>query len=201
MTHRLRVVLAGASKAPLSKAAEAVLRAEARVELVAVAHDRLVPGDAQRLDADLLISAAHPFMISEQVLAGLRLGAVGLHPSLLPRNRGSYPLWWTLRRHEQRTGLSLFHLTSRVDAGPVIDQRVVGVQPWDTFESLYERVADLVPEMLVHLITTVARTGELPRGSIQDESLATYVRRPRAFERVLAKTWWTVRAGIRGVVR
>jgi methionyl-tRNA formyltransferase len=140
-------------------------------------------------------------MLGPEILAIPRLGAIGFHPSLLPRNRGSYPLWWTLRRGDRSTGLTLFHLTADVDAGPIIEQQAIDVDRRDTFATLYERVAALLPGMLDRVLDATDRAGAVPAGAPQDEARATYVGRPGAMARALAKSWWAIRSRASGLPR
>ena len=129
--------------------------------------------DPARLRAaapDLLISAGHRYLIAPAEIAVPRLGTVGLHPALLPRYRGSHPLWWALHNHESEAGITLYRLDAGIDTGPIIAQRVVPIVPGDTFRSLYLRTVKEIPSILAELQAAIARTGELPAGTVQDEA-------------------------------
>lgn len=173
-------------------AIEAILHDD-RAEIAGTAFERIDPDRLRAARPDVLLSAAHPFLIRAPERAVARLGAVGLHPALLPRYRGSYPLWWALRNGERETGLTLYHLVSAIDAGPVIGQRHEPILPGDTFASLYSRVATDVAPLLRDLVTAILATGRIPEGEPQDERLATVVRTPGLVPRVAYRGWWSVR--------
>jgi methionyl-tRNA formyltransferase len=193
VSEPVTVLLAGAPRAPLAQAAEGYLRSDPRVTFVGRVDARLSAADVQRLRPDLLVSAAYRYLIPPTILALPRLGAIGIHPSLLPRDRGSHPLWWALRRGDPTAGVTVFHLAPAVDAGAVIDQVTIQVRGSDTFASLYARAASSVPDLLRRLVDAIESTGCVPAGEPQDESQATYVTRPGAVARAVAKLRWSVR--------
>ena len=47
-------------------------------------------------------------LIKPRVLEAPRLGCIGSHPTLLPKNRGRHPLIWPVVRGETQSGLSFF---------------------------------------------------------------------------------------------
>ncbi len=96
-----------------------------------------------------------------------------LHPGLLPFGRGMYPVFWALLENEP-AGATLHRMTARVDAGPVIDQVAVRVNPDDTGGSLHQRVLKAEMSLFRRWWPVLTRGGELPereqagRGSYHD---------------------------------
>ncbi len=176
--RRLRIYVAGANDAPLTVATLEALARNPAADLVGIDFGRMDPARLRAAAPDLLISAAHPFLIREPELQVARFGAVGLHPSLLPRYRGSHPLWWALRNHEAEVGLTLYVLDDGIDTGSVIAQAKVATQPADTFASLYRRVAEQVAPMLDSLLATLVSNDRLPPATPQDHSRATVYHAP-----------------------
>src|SRR5262249_28490199 len=96
--------------------------------IVRIAWDYCIPVfEAGRLDApetlttlggcraDLICVACFP-RIFPPLLRGLpRLGGLNVHPSLLPKNRGPVPLFWTFRHGDPSTGVSIHWLDSGID--------------------------------------------------------------------------------------
>lgn len=79
-------------------------------------------------------------------------GAVGFHPSLLPRHRGRDAVRWTIKMGDAIAGGSVYWLDDRMDAGPIASQRYCFVDRRDTAETLWRE--KLFP-MGVQLLTTV----------------------------------------------
>jgi methionyl-tRNA formyltransferase len=103
------------------------------------------------LDLDVLFVIGWSQILRAEALATARLGVVGAHASMLPKNRGSAPINWALIRGERETGNSLLWLNDGVDTGAVIDRLPIAITPYDTCATLYERVALTNRDMLLRL--------------------------------------------------
>jgi methionyl-tRNA formyltransferase len=182
----VRLALLGAPGAPITREARRYL--SGRVELVVDSDERVSLATLRDARPDVILSAAHHYVIGPKMRAAARLGAVGLHPSLLPAYRGSYPLWWALRAGEKEVGLSLYHLTDDMDAGAVISQYRVPVGRLG-FAALYERVAALVPTALSELLSDIERTGSIPPGSPQEGEHRVYPTPPSPMRAIMKARW------------
>ena len=96
-------------------------------------------------------------ILSPETLATARLGMIGAHASLLPKNRGSAPINWALIRGEHVTGNSLIWLAEGVDAGDIIDQTEFQISAYDTCGTLYERVATSNRDMILRALPQLLR--------------------------------------------
>lgn len=72
------------------------------------------------LDADMIFICDYGKILSPEVIALFPYGGVNLHGSLLPKFRGAAPINRAILAGERRLGVSLIHITPKVDAGPVI---------------------------------------------------------------------------------
>ena len=160
----IRIYVAGAWDSMLTSGVLAGLIGMDGVDLVGLDLDRLDPIRLREVAPDLLISAGHQYLIAPAEMAVARLGTVGLHPALLPRYRGSHPLWWALHNHETEAGITLYHLDAGIDTGPIIAQRVVPIVPGDTFRSVYQRTVKEIPSLLAELPWRSPRAGSCRRG-------------------------------------
>lgn len=96
---------------------------------------------------------------------------LGIHASLLPRNRGSSPINWSLVNGDSVGGLSYFHLSAGVDTGDLVGQRSWAIGPRDTCRDLYDRATIAAVELLREHWDAL-REGRIARQP-QEESLAT----------------------------
>lgn len=142
-------------------------------------NDETSVGILKSWDCDLLVVLGWGQILSPEVLQLPKIGTVGAHASLLPRNRGSAPVNWAIINGEPQTGNSLIWLVPNVDAGDVIDQRSFPISSYDTCRTIYDAVAESNREMLLSLLPKIA-DGIIP-GSAQPESDAPLLprRRPR----------------------
>ncbi len=58
-------------------------------------------------------------------LLDLPLGALNLHPSLLPRHRGATPIPATILAGDRETGVTLIRMDEGLDTGPIVARRTV----------------------------------------------------------------------------
>jgi methionyl-tRNA formyltransferase len=129
------------------------------------------------LAADLFIVADYGQILSTETLATARLGGINLHGSLLPKYRGAAPINWAIYHGDTETGVSVIHMTPRIDAGPVLAQDRTPIGPDETAVDLERRLSELGAPLVLQAIDDLAagRTAALP----QDALLASPARRLR----------------------
>ncbi len=127
------------------------------------------------LRPDLLVLCDYGQILSAATLSLAPLGGVNLHASLLPKYRGAAPIPWAIYHGETETGVSVIHMTPEVDAGPVIAQASLPIDPEETAGELEARLSQLGAEVLPEAIDLLIR-GEA-RPLPQDPRLAS--RAPR----------------------
>jgi methionyl-tRNA formyltransferase len=123
------------------------------------------------LEPDLIVSGGMPWRIPEAVLALPRLGAINMHPALLPRHRGPSAVEWAFRNGDAEMGFTVHRIAADFDTGPILAQAGFPVDDDDDFGSVLTKFGALLPGLLGQAIDRVAR-GEA--GEPQDESQATY---------------------------
>ncbi len=96
-----------------------------------------------QLNADLMVVSDYGQILAERTLASARLGGINLHASLLPKYRGAAPINWAIYEGESKSGVSVIHMTPKVDAGPCIAQAEVDIGPEETAVELEARLAEL----------------------------------------------------------
>ncbi len=140
--------------------------------------------------ADLLVVVAFGQLLPPEILAAARLGAVNLHPSLLPRWRGPAPIPRAIMAGDAETGVCVMWLDEGMDTGDVISRLVEPIAPDDTAGTLESRLADKGAALMVETVRKIrARTaGRTPQG----DSGATYA---GPLESAEAEIDWTGPAG------
>ena len=71
---------------------------------------------------DLIVSWFYTRRIAERWLSRPQLGAIGVHPSLLPRHRGPNPYFWAIDSGDSETGVTVHTLEPEYDTGAIIAQ-------------------------------------------------------------------------------
>ncbi|MCK4390912.1 MAG: methionyl-tRNA formyltransferase [Desulfobacterales bacterium] len=124
------------------------------------------------LDPDLFVVVAYGRILPGAFLSIPRLGAINIHPSLLPKYRGPAPVQWSIINGEQETGVTTMWMDEGMDTGNILLSSRVPIRPDDTSGSLHRRLADVGAQLLIETLTRL-KSGDLV-GKPQDKSGATY---------------------------
>lgn len=106
--------------------------------------------------ADLFVVAAYGQILSAELLAIPPLGAVNLHASLLPKFRGAAPVQYAVLKGEAETGVTLFRIEPRLDAGPVLGVVSTPIGPRETSGELEHRLAELAAPLTLEVVAGLA---------------------------------------------
>ncbi len=132
----------------------------------------------QNVKADLLMVCDYGQILSHAALGTTRLGGINLHGSLLPRYRGAAPINWAVYNGEKETGVTVIHMTPRLDGGPMLVQRRITIGDDETAEQLEPRMSALGVSAVAEAITILESWNGIDEiGRMQNQSLAT--RAPR----------------------
>jgi methionyl-tRNA formyltransferase len=123
------------------------------------------------LRPDLIVSGGFPWRIPSEVLALPRLGAINMHPALLPRYRGPAAIEWALRNGDAELGFTVHRLSPDFDTGPILAQTRIPIADDDDIDSLVAKFGPVLPGLLGQALERVARGDP---GEVQDEAEATY---------------------------
>ncbi len=136
--------------------------------------------DPQVVDAlstlrpDLLVVCDFGQILSPHCLEAARWGGINLHGSLLPKYRGAAPINWALWNGELETGVTVIHMTPRLDAGPCLVQTRTAIDPNEDAVQLEQRLALLGIESVVQSLGMLSQwDGWSLLGEIQDQAEAT----------------------------
>jgi methionyl-tRNA formyltransferase len=124
-----------------------------------------------RKDIDWLFIVGWSQIADSKVLAAPRLGALGMHPSLLPEGRGRAAIPWAILKGLQKTGVTLFKMDDKVDAGPIGFQIEIPIGLSTDASALYEEV-DFAHVKIIREVIPRILSGKLTLRA-QDENKAT----------------------------
>lgn len=127
----------------------------------------------EALEPDLFVVVAYGQYIPSKVIQLARHEAINVHPSLLPKYRGSAPIQWAILNGDEQTGVSIIYLAKKMDAGDILKQERHPIGPDDTSAVLHDRLADLGAELLLKTIGEI-RDGRVSR-TVQDEAEAVEI--------------------------
>ena len=121
--------------------------------------------------ADLLVVCDYGHILKPDALAAARLGGINLHGSLLPAYRGAAPVQRALLSGDRVTGVSVIHMTPKLDGGPILCTRDTEITDTETAGELEERLSQIGVDATLEAVNLLSRwDGQSAIGQIQDSS-------------------------------
>lgn len=119
---------------------------------------------------NIIITASYGQMLPKELFEIPLL--INVHGSLLPKRRGGAPVQRAIMEGDLVTGITIMHMSLKMDAGDIIAKKEIPILSSDTTTTLMEKLsflgADLLDEVLPKIIDSTA--SRIP----QDESLVTF---------------------------
>lgn len=91
-------------------------------------------------DVDLVAMAGFMTVLEKPVFDAFEGHVLNTHPALLPSFKGAHAVRDALEAGVKVTGCTVHLATAEVDAGPILAQEAVPVEPGDTVAALEERI-------------------------------------------------------------
>ncbi len=124
--------------------------------------------------ADLLIVCDYGQILSSQALGTATRGGINLHASLLPEYRGAAPINWAIYDGRTETGVSVIHMTPKLDGGPVLIQRKIPIDANETAVDIERRLAVIGADAILAAMRQLeAWDGVSEMGNVQSDKQAT----------------------------
>lgn len=128
----------------------------------------------RRLAPDLILVAAYGQIIPREIISLPLLGAINVHPSLLPRWRGASPIQYAILSGDATTGVALIQMDERLDHGPVVTLQEFTLKGTESFEELYTALQHTARDLVVKTLPLLQTKKITP--APQDEAEATYAK-------------------------
>ncbi|XP_005990185.1 methionyl-tRNA formyltransferase, mitochondrial isoform X2 [Latimeria chalumnae] len=105
-------------------------------------------GPCDQFDVGVVVSFGR--LLSDDLINKFSYGMLNVHPSLLPRWRGSAPVFHTVLQGDPVTGVTIMQIRpKRFDIGPILMQQECSVPPQCTAEELGAILAKIGAELLL----------------------------------------------------
>lgn len=107
-------------------------------------------------DLDLFLLASYGKILPAALLEVPKLGALNVHPSLLPLYRGATPLQSALRDGARESGVTIMLMDAGMDTGDIVLQERTPVGTTETYGELHDRLAELGARLLGRALEAAA---------------------------------------------
>ncbi|WEV36345.1 methionyl-tRNA formyltransferase [Lactobacillus sp. ESL0677] len=107
------------------------------------------------LHADLIITAAYGQFLPTKFLNSVKIAAVNVHGSLLPKYRGGAPIQYSLINGDSETGITIMEMVKKMDAGDIYAQKSLKIEPEDTTGSIFTKLSLLGRDLLLETLPQI----------------------------------------------
>ncbi|HEU0088378.1 MAG TPA: methionyl-tRNA formyltransferase [Pseudonocardiaceae bacterium] len=151
------------------------------------------PDDAELLcrlraaEPDIMVATNWRTWIPPEVFTLPAQGTLNVHDSLLPAYAGFAPLIWAVINGEQQVGVTAHMMDGELDAGDIVVQQAVPVEPTDTATDLFYRTLELYGPVVLSALDLIAAGGN--RWTKQDRSKASFFHKRSPEDSRIDWTW------------
>lgn len=133
--------------------------------------DRIRADDIERLidsGCEALICAAYYYRIPVTD----KMHMINVHPGLLPKGRGSWPMPVKIMRGERESGVTFHKIAESFDTGDIILQRSFALDPREDLETFTQKIRACLPDMTRELMSDLPTLCKSARPQGEGEYLA-----------------------------
>lgn len=141
--------------------------------------------EIRALDPEISVVVAYGHILREDVLELPPLGSWNVHASLLPELRGAAPIHWAIARGLDESGVTVMRMARGMDAGPMIHQVAVPIEPDESSSELSLRLSEIGAQSMIEALAYIEMEGV--EAEEQDHSAATFA--PKVSREVARIDW------------
>ena len=130
-------------------------------------------GQLRQLAADVFAVVAYGRILPPSIIEMPGQAAVNVHYSLLPQLRGAAPVQHALMQGLTETGVTVQYMSEELDAGDIILQQSISIEPADDTGILTQRLTEVGIPLLLEALELIAWGGQVTARP-QDHAAATY---------------------------
>lgn len=109
----------------------------------------------KNINPDVICVVAYGKIIPKEILEIPKYGCINVHPSLLPKYRGSAPIQWAILNGDKETGVTTMYLDEGMDSGDIILQTKTKINKDETSGELWDRLSKIGADLLVETLEKI----------------------------------------------
>lgn len=131
-----------------------------------------ISNQIQTIEFDFFITMAYGQIIPSSILNRAKYGSYNIHASLLPLYRGAAPVQYALLNGDQKTGITFIEMVQKMDAGDILFQEEIMINPEDNCDLLLDRLSQVAQNHIVQWIEDIKNNQYEQKA--QNESLVIF---------------------------
>lgn len=134
----------------------------------------------KHMNPDIICVVAYGKILPKEILEIPKYGSINVHPSLLPKYRGSAPIQWAILNGDETTGVTIMYLNEEMDAGDIIIQRETKIDENETSGELWDRLSKMGAELLVEALEKIEKGIATRKRQNSNYSIAPMIEKSQA---------------------
>ncbi len=131
--------------------------------------------ELKKLKPDLVVVMGYGLLLPKSILQIPLHGCINIHVSLLPRWRGAAPIEYAILNGDEKTGVSIFLLEEKLDAGPIIATQQIKIDKDINKGNLTSELNILGTALLINTLPDLL--DNKISAQKQEETYATYAKK------------------------
>ncbi len=111
--------------------------------------------EIKSLQPDLVCVVSYGVILPKSFLEIPPKGCINVHPSMLPKYRGSAPIQWAVLNGDKTTGVTIMYLNEKMDAGDIIIQEETEIGENETSGELWNRLSTVGARLLLESVKKI----------------------------------------------
>ncbi|MCL2341658.1 MAG: methionyl-tRNA formyltransferase [Firmicutes bacterium] len=109
------------------------------------------------LNPDIICVVAYGMILPKELLDIPKYGCINVHPSLLPKYRGSSPIQTAIINGDRKTGVTTMYIDEQMDSGDIILQKEVDIGDEETAGELWDRLSEIGAKLLIETLDKIEK--------------------------------------------
>jgi folate-dependent phosphoribosylglycinamide formyltransferase PurN len=109
-------------------------------------NDLILSQDLKQNRIDVVLSLSSQ-IYRKKILEQLPI--LNFHPSLLPKHKGRFPIFWALYENDKMMGMTCHRVREKIDAGEIIYQEQLPIEDADNFSTLTNKLLSMAPHFIL----------------------------------------------------
>ncbi len=120
-----------------------------------IVHNEEFQDIVKKMAPELICVVSYGGILPKTILDVPVHGCINVHPSLLPKYRGSAPIQWAIINGDKTTGVTIMYLNEKMDAGDIIMQEETPIGEEETTGELWKRLSTMGAKLLLESIKQI----------------------------------------------
>lgn len=157
------------TESPVSKLAK-----EHKIPVLKPKHIKEIQGNLEKIKPDLMIVAAYGKFLPIEMIELPEYKTLNVHPSLLPKYRGSSPIQYAILNGDKKTGVTIMLINEEMDKGDILSKKEVTLKN-EIYPELSKKLSDVGSDLLKETIPKWIKGGIKPQKQNEKEAVYTKI--------------------------